>query len=832
MSLSLRTINAPGTEITEVDRSQYSQTLTGTKVLVAGYADKGEDCVTISPTSRSTLINVYGKPTNEEERYFYEACKEVIQQGGVLYSARLPYDNEMAGRYTAMEYQLNPCSSAEGETAIAQTRLTVADLTEMFNDDPDTLSQILSNDEATLAGLSLTFESDGDLPNLESDTAQSQVIAGLLDGSIVPGSYSQATYLSSYETTNTIGNAIHSMDSSISNIQQIGSLNEGKPILLSADKYDEYATGEDKPYSGRIAIIDITRGTYGKTPFKGENDQYYKECIGIVPVITTAANALFTQMLLSTSTDASQFNIVKCINSLNAQGISSVTDEYPELSNYNAFGYKYCFTLSTDDLAIPFGGEGTVEQDFQKAFQDSITSRATAYFPAMYTEETASGKTVFNRENFKKIGIVVFRAYIDTSYNNKINFDALEAFVGSLDPQGVDLGSGANNFIDNIVNTQSEYIRVFSNAKPDEKTDILQISNQPVGTLGFYESMTKKDISYKSMVEGLNKVFDTNSDLNEKEIDIVVDAGVSTIAGFVQNEKRSYDPTGINNSTRTLKGGKGNWRSILSKYDSFCKNTRKDCMFIGDGMRQFCLQGKKKIVRPSKPENTIDTKIIPNLIDMQVLNTNYGAGYCDWFEVVDEFSGDSFWCPPSIKACGVYIYTDRHANYWDAPAGLNRGMVSANDVAFNPNVIQAGPIYLKNWNYAINYPDEGVILEGQKTMQMKPSAFDRVNVRRLFLRLERFVWKTARYFVYEPNTAYTRSRFVDALTPYFSEVKTAGGMYDFKIICDESINTPEVIDNNELRVRIGIKPTKTIEFILIEFVALKTGASWSELTNI
>lgn len=255
-------------------------------------------------------------------------------------------------------------------------------------------------------------------------------------------------------------------------------------------------------------------------------------------------------------------------------------------------------------------------------------------------------------------------------------------------------------------------------------------------------------------------------------------------------------------------------------------------MFIADGMRQFCLQGKKKIVRPSKPENTIDTKIIPNLIDMQVLNTNYSAGYCDWFEVVDEFSGDSFWCPPSIKAAGVYIYTDRHANYWDAPAGLNRGMVSANDVAFNPNVIQAGPIYLKNWNYAINYPDEGVILEGQKTMQMKPSAFDRVNVRRLFLRLERFVWKTARFFVYEPNTAYTRSRFVDALTPYFSEVKTAGGMYDFKIICDESINTPNVIDNNELRVRIGIKPSKTIEFILIEFVALKTGASWSELTNI
>lgn len=895
MSLSLRTINAPGVEITEIDRSQYSQTLTGTKVLAVGYADKGEDYATISPTSRSTLINVFGKPTNEAERYFYEACKEVIQQGGELYAARIPYKNDMAGKYAYVDYKLDSRITSDGDFNVYTKELKFSDLnsevisnfSEVSNDIlhgniPEGLADHLSvqsmyqevvssETHAQFKDFLINYEAclDNPISNIEQlaltsdcdcfsllgygyegptgwvdvdapigDTILSNFIKEYADeGKTIEAMFRRkrmetivSTLISSY--TDDFGTGvladINAIDHTVSSVWTLTS--DGIPSTLSGEEYDNYSTGEEKAPNNTIRIIDITRGTYGKTPFKGEGDTYYKECIGLVPVVTTAANALFAQMLLSGNAEAKNYNIVSAINSMTLSASEKASEEYPEISSDPGH-----FTLVEDDLAIPYGGEGTADEDFQKAFRDSLTSRALAYFPAMYTEPKGNTEeVVFNREFFKQIGIVVFKAYIDTASNNKVNFDAVEAFVGSLDPNATNLANGSNIFIDNIVNTQSEYIRVFSNARPVEKADILYINNQCVGSLGFYAAMTVKNISYKSIMEGLNKIFDRNSDINEKEIDIVVDGGVSTIGAFTPDNdgEALFDPCGVGHSTHTLKGGKVKWRGVLNKFDNFCKNTRKDCMFIADGMRQFCLDGKKRIVRPSKPENTIDTKIVPKLLDMQVLNTNYGAGYCDWFEVVDEFSGDSFWCPPSIKACGVYIYTDKHANYWDAPAGLNRGMVSANDVAFNPNVIQAGPIYLKNWNYAINYPVEGVILEGQKTMQLKPSAFDRVNVRRLFLRLERFVFKTARYFVYEPNTQYTRNRFVDALTPYFSQVKTAGGMYDFKIICDESINTPEVIDNNELRIRIGIKPTKTIEFINVEFVALRTGASWTELTNI
>jgi hypothetical protein len=214
----------------------------------------------------------------------------------------------------------------------------------------------------------------------------------------------------------------------------------------------------------------------------------------------------------------------------------------------------------------------------------------------------------------------------------------------------------------------------------------------------------------------------------------------------------------------------------------------------------------------------MDIDVIPNLKYMAGMNTNYGAGYCDWFKTVDVYTKDLLWLPPSIKAAGVYIYTDAYYNQWDAPAGLNRGRVGdVVDCAFTPNQQESGKLYTQCWNYACNYPLEGIVVEGQKTFQRKPTAFDRVNVRRLFLYLEKAVLRIARYFVYEGNTAWQRERFVDAIKPLFEEAKQRNGILDYIIKCDEYNNTPNVIDNNELRCSIAVKPVKTIEFIILNF---------------
>lgn len=184
-----------------------------------------------------------------------------------------------------------------------------------------------------------------------------------------------------------------------------------------------------------------------------------------------------------------------------------------------------------------------------------------------------------------------------------------------------------------------------------------------------------------------------------------------------------------------------------------------------------------------------------------VVNSSYSAGYLNWFQVLDAATGQFFWCPPSIKAMGVCLYTDRYANYWDAPAGLNRGVVGgAVDVAFNPTNEEAGYIYPNSWNYAVSYPTGGIVIEGQRTFQTNRTALDRINVRRLLLGLEKTTRNYAKYFNYEGNTEWLRERFTDLLDSYFRDVQMGGGLVDFLIICDDRNNTELTIENNELHV--------------------------------
>lgn len=597
----------------------------------------------------------------------------------------------------------------------------------------------------------------------------------------------------------------------------------GEPTIIERALIDDWSTQESLPSESTLWLVDKMRGTYGKTSFKqkevedglpGVEVGDPKEIVGIIPVVTTAANALWAQDILDMGRGHNRHN-------------------YQAVGGIKTLLYKdRQFTIDDDETAIPYESE--------EERGESVSYNTSSRFPPLYYK--AEGQ--LDRDDLKKIGIVVLRAYVDTASGNEINYDIVEAYAGEVDPTATDPATGATTFIDTIVNAQSDYIYCFSNCarspaskKQYDKADILALKEpQIAGDLGFFASMSKKTISLtESIYKGLNMVFDNNIDVNHHDIDIVVDGGISNIGQYISTVfggKGEYDPASTEASIWKLRGADDGktWRTIIDKFNTFCGPTNRwDAMFIADGPRPFCLQGNKKLIRPSKPSNTIDGVIIPKLKYITGLNTNRGAGYCNWFEITDEFTGNQFWCPPSIKAMGIYIYTDTFYNYWDAPAGLNRGVINnALDTAFSPNIKQAGNIYLKNWNYAVNYPNEGIVLEGQKTFQVKASAFDRVNVRRLFLRLERLVYRVSRYFVYEPNNTFTRNRFVDQIEPSFSEVKYAGGIYDYLIKCNEENNTPQVIDNNELRIAIGIQPTKTIEFIMVQFVCTRTGVSIEE----
>jgi phage tail sheath protein FI len=138
-------------------------------------------------------------------------------------------------------------------------------------------------------------------------------------------------------------------------------------------------------------------------------------------------------------------------------------------------------------------------------------------------------------------------------------------------------------------------------------------------------------------------------------------------------------------------------------------------------------------------------------------------------------------------------------------------------------------LYTISINPIVNFSGDGYVVFGQKTLQAKPSAFDRINVRRLFVTLERAVQNAVKYFVFEPNTEFTRTRLKNTIVPIFELAKNTEGLYDYLIVCDERNNTPDVIDRNELAVDVYIKPVRAAEFILVNFIATRTSQNFQEL---
>jgi phage tail sheath protein FI len=211
----------------------------------------------------------------------------------------------------------------------------------------------------------------------------------------------------------------------------------------------------------------------------------------------------------------------------------------------------------------------------------------------------------------------------------------------------------------------------------------------------------------------------------------------------------------------------------------------------------------------------------------QSRNTSYAAMYWPWIQTMDPDSGKNVWVPASTMIGGVYAYNDTVAEPWFAPAGINRGGLSTVIRAEQKlSQTQRDTLYTGKINPIATFPGQGVVVYGQKTLQTKASALDRVNVRRLLIALKSYISQVAQNLVFEQNTIATRNQFLSQVNPYLESVQQRQGLYAFKVIMDSSNNTPDVIDRNQLIGQIYIQPTKTAEFIYLDFNILPTGATF------
>ena len=209
------------------------------------------------------------------------------------------------------------------------------------------------------------------------------------------------------------------------------------------------------------------------------------------------------------------------------------------------------------------------------------------------------------------------------------------------------------------------------------------------------------------------------------------------------------------------------------------------------------------------------------------LDSNYTAVYYPWVKVLDTSINKPVLVPPSVIVPGAIAASDRIGAEWFAPAGLNRGVLgNVIEAKVRLNQSERDTLYNNKINPIATFPQTGVCIWGQKTLQERSTALDRINVRRLLITLKKFIASSSKYLVFEQNTLQTRIKFLNIVNPYLESVQQQQGLFAFRVVMDESNNTPDVIDRNQLVGAIYLQPAKTAEFIILDFNVLPTGATF------
>lgn len=385
--------------------------------------------------------------------------------------------------------------------------------------------------------------------------------------------------------------------------------------------------------------------------------------------------------------------------------------------------------------------------------------------------------------------------------------------------------------------------------------------------LGVYQEANGSTKVLGSIPNKVSRALSKISNIDLFDLDITCEAGLGTIWAYYKEAQAQYlkdhedakqdeaakacefddesttvyDSASAGNWFKTGQdtfdgnGGKDNglcenYKTIYNLFANFASNERKDHIFIADPLRFIFLQGSNKKTLSDKSKNFSQHIYWPLKYNFFTANTSYAATYANWSKVYDTASDGNVWIPMSGILAATYANTDSNYYCWYAPAGPDRGILTTIiDLALSPKQKERDQLYKISLNPIYQDPNMGYVVFGQKTLQSKPSSFDRINVRRLFLYLEKSTYKTIKWFLFRNNTYSTRMAIVNTLDPIFRSCQQNEGIIDYRLVCSEVNNTPEIIDANELKVSIYIQSVRTAEFILVDFYSTKTGTNFDEL---
>ena len=787
-----RTINSPGVEIREIDLSTRAVTPVGTNVLVAGFAPQGPTYEIVNLNSLSDFEQIYGTPTNAAERYFYYSVRQLLTNGGNpnVKVARLPY-GVAGGEGTASEY-----------SALAYPVISIPTDTTTYSN-----TQMV-NGTIPLSSAQGYFFGEPALVSLTQ--AQYQTIA--------QGNFTWAT------TTGNVGLSSFI----VSGTAAVNALSAAGLIVLNEAK-----TTINEKFEGYYFNLADSWSNNPATPFDNAGH-----------VWTVGSSYYADGALASTQgyTLVPDSRLGFALSAAFTSNIDNLSKDIETLPTFNIAASGYSDTVVASLFKVrpsPFSpNTATLQYVLQEGYTGSLYSRRQVQDPLGGQAQSFYLQTVAN-DNSNNIQILVnpnisqSTVWIDANGNPtkkvRIFKDTTVATFGSTattDPEYT------------FYTVASAYVALrVPSFKPANN---LYALGTYANTLPVNDAKIIGNVSTK-----LDYVLNLAENSDVVDIDLTVDAGLSTIhATTIAAGTSAFDDTVVSNQLQSyinaLSASDGNpvttsklldnWNTITAQFEQFARQRRKDHVFISDPLRQIFVNGDNFKTLDNKALNFSQNVYWPLRNSYTAYNSSYATTYANWAKINDLFTSKAVWLPFSGFAAAMITASDAATYPWIAPAGLNRGLINGlTDLGINPQQKQRDLLYKASLNPVVFFPNEGYTVFGQKTLLKTPSAFDRINVRRLFLYLEKTTLRTMRYFVFEPNTTFTRSRAVNTLAPVFELTKNTQGCYDYLIVCNDTNNTADVIDDNTMVIDIYIKPTRAAEFILVNFYATKTSQNFNEL---
>ena len=377
----------------------------------------------------------------------------------------------------------------------------------------------------------------------------------------------------------------------------------------------------------------------------------------------------------------------------------------------------------------------------------------------------------------------------------------LETFEGVSQASDAKASTGESNYYADVIYNQSKYVYVM-----DHETTLANAGSAKKGQTFDQAGAASHSVFNYSLASGTDDYASTNAEIATAYEKFNDTENVDISLLLCGPSQTTADATGDTKATAVMD----------------IANDRKDCV-------AFISPAKADVVGVA---NAItQTQNVVGFAD-GLPSTSYAVFDSGYKYQFDKYNDVYRWVPLNGDTAGLCARTDAVADPWFSPGGFNRGQVrGAVKLAFNPNQTQRDELYKARVNPVVAFPGQGTVLFGDKTAQSKPSAFDRINVRRLFIVLEKAVSTAAKFQLFEFNDEFSRANFRNLVEPFLRDVQGRRGITDFSVVCDDTNNTGDVIDRNEFRADIFIKPARSINFIQLNFVATRSGVAFTEVAG-